>query len=197
MGRAGLPVVREPPSGPRLNDLDENVIQSVLELYRAFGGTAASPSLRPGSWDLAIGGKVLVELDEELHFNRYRKATLEPEWARSLPWHAEYTELCAKTESMCLEAGRWGKRWTNPSCEAMFGGADVPGQFGSLGAPRWKQRALYDAMKDGYAASRRGYRVARLSVHDKLSGVRLGAALEAGTDVDPTDLVALMESRTA
>lgn len=94
------------------------------------------------------------------------------------------------------ERWKWGKRWTNPSCEAMFRGADAPGRFGDYGAPRWKQRALYDAIKDGYAASRGEKQVARLSVHDDVGGVRLGAALGQGRPVDLDALTALIQDRT-
>ena len=102
--------------------------------------------LRPGPWDLAFEGNLFVELDEELHFNRYRSVTLEPAWAVELPWRRDYMSFSVEHEPACLAAARWGKRWTNPSCERIFGPADPPGTFGVVGAPRWKQRALYDAM---------------------------------------------------
>jgi hypothetical protein len=197
LNRAGLDTAGTAPPAPRIKDLDHLVADSILELYRILGGRGPSSSLRPGPWDLAIGDSLLLELDEELHFNRYRRTTLEAKWARSLPWTADYTDLCDKTEVLCLRAGRWGRRWTSSSCEMMFGRADPPGEFSVYGAPRWKQRALYDAMKDGYAASPRERQVARLSVHDEIGGVRLGAALEHGVPLDLSELAALVMRRTA
>ena len=45
----------------------------IKELYRRLGGPLDSPTLRPGGWDLAFSGELVVELDEELHFNQYRR----------------------------------------------------------------------------------------------------------------------------
>ena len=52
------------------------------DLYRTLGGMNPNPSFRPGSWDLAFADGLVVELDEELHFNRYRAHTLQPPWAK-------------------------------------------------------------------------------------------------------------------
>lgn len=154
-----------------------------------------SPVLRPGAWDLAFEVGLVVELDEELHFNRYRKRTLESPRIRDMPWSLDYLRFTAEFEAECLAAGKWGKRWTNPSCETVFGAADLPGEFGISGAPRWKQRALYDAMKDVSAHST-GTKLARLSVHDVVNGVRLGDALELRAIIDVEGLADLLRRRT-
>ncbi len=194
---AGAQIASRTPTPPRLGDLREDLAASIMELYRSFGGTGANPALRPGAWDLGLDGGVLVELDEELHFNRYRLAALDSDWARPLPWHEAYVWHCERTEAHCLAAGSWGKRWTSPSCDAMFGVGDPPGQLLSKGAPRWKQRALYDAMKDAYAVSPTGQRIARVSVHDKVSDVTLGDVLEGRASVAPDEVLALIRQRTA
>ena len=81
--------------------------------------------------------------------------------------------------------------------------ADVrPGSAGrgpgrARGAPRWKQRALYDAVKDAAASVPGGPRLVRLAVHDEIGGVSLGAVLEGRGRVAPGDLRALVEERTA
>ena len=116
-------------------------------VHATLGGRDESPQLRPGSWDLAFDGELLIELDEELHFNRYRSVTLRRDWTTALPWRNDYLRYCRDREVDCLAAGSWGKRWSNPSCEAMFGPGDPSGVFRQGGAPRWKQRALYDAIK--------------------------------------------------
>ena len=139
---------------------------------------------------------MLVELDEELHFNRYRLLTLETSWARDLPWTSAYRDLCASHEDDCLRAAQWGKRWTNPSCEVLFGAPAPPGQLGGDGgAPRWKQRALYDAMKDAFAAGSATH-LARLSVHDPVGEVSLEVALRDPSRADLDALTALLETRT-
>lgn len=138
----------------------------------------------------------MVELDEELHFNRYRSVTLEAADAGKLPWQDAYIDFCARYEEHCLRAGKWGKRWTTPSCEATFGAAGDPGALQEAGAPRWKQRALYDAFKDIAAADSHRWHLARISVWDKIDGVRLGDALSAGAPVDPVQLRDLVIRRT-
>jgi len=168
----------------------------VFALYRGFGGRVEAPSLRPGKWDLVFDGGFVVELDDELHFNRYRALTLSGDWARRLPWTTDYLKYCADGEERCLADGRWGKRWTNPSCERLFGAADTPGSFDAGGAPRWKQRALYDAIKDAYALAGLGVRLARLSVYDRCDGVELGAILAGHERVDPDALALLAKERT-
>jgi hypothetical protein len=193
---AGVRTGGSAPPGPRLADLGGDVAESIIGLYRSLGGNRPTPTLRPGKWDLVLEDDLLIELDEELHFNRYRRATLEPKWAHMLPWRDDYARHCDQMEGICLSAGSWGKRWSTPSCEAMFGSAGPPGRLLEGGAPRWKQRALYDAIKDGYAATRGSRSVARVSVHDRVGGLELGRVLEGCACVDPTDVVALIRRRT-
>lgn len=183
-------------AAPRSADLSSPLLAEVRQIYLTLGGTDPMSRLRPGAWDLAFEGGLLVELDEELHFNRYRQLTLEREWTLALPWRDDYLALTADREAGCLAAGKWGKRWTNPSCEAMFGPAGMTGSFSGGGAPRWKQRALYDAVKDAASLNASTWRLARVSTHDVVSGIRLGDALEGRASVDPTALRTLVESRT-
>lgn len=195
---AGFSVVAQRPPAPRLDALPAGLRAGVMALYLELGGQQEQPVLRPGAWDLALAGGVVVELDEELHFNRYRARTLTTSWARDLPWVDAYLAMCADHESECVRAGSWGKRWTNESCERMFGPAapaahlDVPG-----GAPRWKQRALYDAVKDAVASVPNQPRVVRLAVHDEIGGISLGALLERRAGVASSDLRAAVEQRIA
>ncbi len=182
---------------PRIEDFDPTIARHVLDTYRTLGGRLDHLALRPGTWDLNMNG-VVIELDEELHFNRYRKTTLRNEWAQALPWTAPYLELCQTREAECLKAGMWGKRWTNDSSSRMFGAGAPPGDLsGEAGAPRWKQRALYDAMKDAWAASAKSIGVARLSVYDNVSGCLLGDVLTGRTTLKSDDLLALVASRTS
>jgi hypothetical protein len=181
---------------PRMIDLSPGAVDRVLELYRALGGTNSAASFRPGAWDLAFEVGLVVELDEELHFNRYRALTLDPSWTAQLPWRADYLAFASEHEPACLAAARWGRRWTNPSCERLFGAADPPGTLGSGGAPRWKQRALYDAMKDAAVVGHPDLRLARLSTVDMVGGVRLNDVLRGHTDVDIGALRDLLDRRS-
>ncbi|OIH92844.1 hypothetical protein [Curtobacterium sp. MCBA15_001] len=179
------------PARLRLEDLPDQSRAAVLDLYRGLGGLLEYPVLRPGSWDLAYAG-VLVELDEDMHFNRYRAATLETPFASSLPWATDYREFAAMHER---RSGTGGRRWTNPSAERMFGPADPHWMFEGNGAPRWKQRALYDAMKDA-AASAGIVRLSRISVHDRIDRVLVEDHLRGRASIAPDRLRAFVERRT-
>lgn len=143
---------------------------------------------------MAFEGPMVVEFDEELHFNRYRAATLSVSWEQTLPWRQAYLRHCADHEAECLAAGRWGKRWTNDSCDRMFSGGPA-GDLNGDGAPRWKQRALYDAMKDGVAHAGMGVELVRLSVYDDVAGQQLGVALESTASLPSRALLGLLAQR--
>jgi hypothetical protein len=172
------------PSAPRLDRLPAEFAESIMRVYHDVGGVQEYPWLAPGSWDLAYSD-LLVELDESFHFNRYRESTLGTPWAASLPWVDVYLEHCKRWERF---AGTGGKRWSNDSAKRMFGGADPEGEFDAYGAPRWKQRALYDAMKDAAAASGQ-VNLARVSIYDQVEGIRLDDVLYRRAHL-PADRVA-------
>jgi hypothetical protein len=65
------------PRAPRLDSLPATTAASVLDLYSALGGVQLTPKLAPGGWDVVFADGLLLELDEDMHFNRYRKITLE------------------------------------------------------------------------------------------------------------------------
>ena len=196
LARVGHGPITDAPAVPRLTTLPSEYAGRIMHLFRSLGGTMPSPTLRPGSWDLACRDGVVVELDEELHFNRYRRITLQPDWMRSLPWRDRYLTFATEREAECL-AATWGHRWTNASSESLFGVADARGQFIANGAPRWKQRALYDAMKDAAALADDRIRLIRLSTHDEVGGVRLGAVLERRASFDLNIFGELVSQRTS
>ncbi|MFE6965654.1 hypothetical protein ACFVAJ_11085 [Agromyces sp. NPDC057679] len=135
----------------------------------------------------------MVELDESFHFNRYRGETMHASWASELPWRQAYTDYCAAWEG---KAGTGGKRWSNDSAKRMFGGADPDGVFGAFGAPRWKQRALYDAMKDA-AAVAGAVQLSRISIYDVIDGIQLDDALYRRAVISPGALAAHVVSRAS
>jgi hypothetical protein len=166
----------------------------LLALYRQLGGRIDVPTWRPGGWDLTFDGRLLVELDEQLHFNRYRALTLQSSWSTDLPWTAAYRTYCTVHEARCLKDGCSQQRWTNPSCARNFSG----GPAGDLdaGAPRWKQRAFYDAMKDTLPTSGLALTFARVSIYDTVNGELLDDVLEERAHVDPNAVLALVRART-
>lgn len=179
------------PSSPRLGSLPAEVVGQVMDIYRALGGIQDAPKLAPGSWDVVYTDGLLIELDEDMHFNRYRGSTLDAPWAAKLPWTTAYRGYVVDGER---RAGSGGKRWTNPSAEKMFGPADYDGVIGLHGAPRWKQRAMYDAMKDATAAAGQ-VRLARLSIYDQIDGHLLNDVLYGRVKVDAAAVERLVTRR--
>jgi len=171
-------------------------VERVRELYRRLGGDAEDfVVFRPGVWDIVLADGVVVELDEEQHFNRYRRVTLEPAWADRLPWASAYRDYCGEHEAAALRKAKRGGYWASPSTERMFGPAAEPGSFEGNGSPRWKQRALYDAMRDALAAAGE-VRLARVAVWDAVGETTLARVLDGRADADHEALAELLAART-
>jgi hypothetical protein len=197
LASSGLRPAASARPAPQIEALPAELTNAVMMFYRTLGGRSDAPLyFRPGQWHLAFEDGLVVELDEELHFNRYRHRAVEADWSSTLPWRDDYLTFCREQESRCIAAGKWGKRWTNPPCEAIFGAPDPPGVLGPRGAPRWKQRALYDMIKDAFALSDSSVRLARLATYDYIDGVELGAALQGHAVLDISTLAALVERRS-
>ncbi len=187
----------ERPPAPRLERMPDDAVARVLDLYRELGGRAVGlVTFRPGVWDVVLADGLVVELDEEQHFNRYRRLTLEPDWAARLPWAVEYRAHAVEHEDAALRKARRGGYWTSASTERMFGPAAPSGEFGGHGSPRWKQRALYDAMRDAVAVSG-AVRLARVAVWDVVGDVPLGRVLDGRAEPDHDALAELIERRAA
>lgn len=137
--------------------------------YRALGGVLPVFEFRMSRWDLEYEG-IAIELDEWLHFNRYRGVTLRSPLYRELPSFPLklYRKLCRRHEDACLNAGGYGGKWSNKSCERQFGPGGRPGDVDGGNAPRWKQRAFYDFLKD-LAPLVVGIKVVRIAIYDLLS----------------------------
>jgi hypothetical protein len=157
---------------PRIDDLPKDVAAEVADLYRKLGGRKEPESLKPGARDVFVDG-VLVELDEQLHFNRYRALTLQARSYNGISRFplAAYRSFCTTREDACLKHGRGQGRWTNPSTEAHFGPASSRGDLAGNGSPRWKQRAVYDLMKDLTQLNPGAAPLARIAIWDPLPGL--------------------------
>lgn len=182
------------PPRPKLAAMPPDAQEQVVELYRALGGIHPDPPLTTGSWDSAYVGNLVVELDESAHFNRYRATTLKPGWAQHLPWRIAYITYAAEFEEACRKGRSHGGYWTSTSTERQFGPPGPNGELDGTGSPRWKQRALYDAMRD-ITALHGGVRLVRLSIYDNLGGVPLGIALSGKAPLDANALAALIDER--
>ena len=77
------------PAVPRWSDQESSESARTIDMYRQLGGVQTQPRLAPGKWDLSFQ-ELVVELDEELHFNRYRLITFSQDWSDALPWSSDY-----------------------------------------------------------------------------------------------------------
>ncbi len=137
-------------SYPKFDDtVNSTYHQEILKVYRSLGGVLEEYPLNLRGWDLSVDD-VAVELDEQLHFNRCRAVTLKSKLYRELPCFPleEYSRYCLNYEYECLRSGRHGRRWTSDAAERQFGKPSEPGVLDDGNAPRWKQRAFYDFVKD-------------------------------------------------
>lgn len=149
--------------------LDSDYDHEIMRVYRDLGGIMESYPVNVGKYDLALKG-LIIELDENLHFNRYRRITLNSIIYVDIRSFSatKYKEYCRLFEQRCLSAGRYGRKWTYESCEKQFGFAAKNGDLSGNGSPRWKQRAFYDYLKD-VGCLLIGQKLVRLSIYDKIN----------------------------
>lgn len=115
--------------------LPESVHAAMVDLDRALGGRAGYTNFTSGKWDFATADGLFIEFDEQLHFNRYRQLSDRLTWFRGVPWSTAYLHYSSAHEDQCLKAGSYGRKWTSPSTEKMFGQAAPPGVRRETGHP--------------------------------------------------------------
>lgn len=152
----------------------------VAAVYARLGGTGFAARIAPGGWDIAAEPYIL-ELDEQRHFNRFRRATLESSvYAVNRLFDTdEYRRFCDDHEDDCLRSARHGGYWATPVSDREFGPSGPLGVIDGLGPSRWRQRAFYDFVKDAWALAT-GLPMLRLAVWETVadaSPVTLGALL--------------------
>jgi hypothetical protein len=128
----------------------------VTAIYQRLGGGGAAARVAPGGWDISTDPFV-VELDEERHFNRFRRATLDSAVYDSNPIFDtdDYRRFCDDHEADCLRTAKHGGYWATPVSDREFGGSGPLGVIDGLGPSRWRQRAFYDFVKDAWSFATR------------------------------------------
>ena len=187
---AGYRITTIPPNANTAN-MSAAARGTAMEVYERLGGRPEGRALVSGEWDLAVEGNLLIELDEQEHFNRHRALTLE---GTSFPWTADYQRYCTEHERRCKTNGQ---AWETNRSAVMFGPASAPGNHDGVGSPRWRQRALYDAVRDIWVQDNPAWRLARLSMYDVVDGVQFNEVLKGKHQLDPALLRDLIDSRTA
>ena len=125
------------------------------------------PPTRIGQYDIDLID-FIIELDEENHFNRYRKITLESEFYTECNHFdiEQYKQFCADYESDCLT---YGKYWNSISADKQFGRNPSNDDFKvdrkDTPPSRFKQRAFYDFIKDIHSQIN-NITLLRISIYD-------------------------------
>lgn len=164
---------------PKIYDFDSKHYGYVKDVYTNLKGQLDEIPLNIGNWDVSTE-KFIIELDEELHFNRYRAITLTSDLYNNHKSFnpKEYLLFCNEFETLCLKAGGYGGKWKNNSTEKMFLKSDSFKVLEGNGSSRWKQRAYYDFVKD-IASMIIDIPVIRISIYDKYNGSTIGELLDA------------------
>lgn len=111
---AGYTVVRKPSKAAvpwaTTRAMPAAAADALVGIFRGMGGVPAyQDALPPQHWDMRADD-VLIEFDEDLHFNRYRSLSLATPWAPDLPWSEAYVRYAVEMEDMCPRAGSHGQK---------------------------------------------------------------------------------------
>lgn len=150
-----------------LSELKEaGLVNEIQRVYKKIGGVCESFPMNY-RWDIQCRNFVL-ELDEELHFNRYRLMTLNSSIYDNYQFFSieNYKDYCNKYENRCLKAGSWGQKWKSKSSDKQFLQSGLEGDLNGNGSSRWRQRAFYDYLKDVNSLVR-NIKTIRVSIYDK------------------------------
>lgn len=144
----------------------------VMRVYQRLGGCLPQYPIGAGTYDISTEN-FDMELDEYLHFNRYRQITLGSAIYNKLPkfpmtLYDGWCEVAGAAERKCLHAGSHGKRWRTDSADRQFGISNAPGDLSGNGSSRWKQRAFYDYLKDALQLLPGHSPLVRISIYDRV-----------------------------
>ena len=147
-----------------------NNINKIKIIYDELGGCSDKIPLRIGNFDIKIESNKYLELDEQLHFNRYRLITLNSDLYVNCHFFDKefYKKLCKLHEIDCLKSGGYGGKWKNNSTEKLFKKSAPFKDLTGNGSSRWKQRAFYDFVKDVFALENK-FILRRISIWETIS----------------------------
>lgn len=138
-------------SYPKLSQFEieySGLDNEVMSIYKKLGGTQYEYPINY-RWDIKYPD-FCIELDEQLHFNRYRLITLESEIYSNYKYFSidNYKSYCKLYEDKCLASGKYGNKWKSKSSEKLFLNSSPDGIIEGNGSSRWRQRAFNDFLKD-------------------------------------------------
>jgi len=139
------------------------------EAFSVLGGNGNVPLLEKLRFDFKINRHVFL-YDDEVHFNRYRLATLKTSMYEvfSFPWAEAYLRLCRTYEKECLKTGLQERVWNGPPIAGkLFGKSEPPGDLSANGSSGWKLNAYNDTQYD-LVSRLHGYKLIRIPLYENL-----------------------------
>lgn len=132
-------------------------------------GKGLLPVLEKLKFDFKINRHVFL-YDDEVHFNRYRLATLKSPLYEtfSFPWAEAYLRLCRTYEKECLKTGLHERVWNGPPIATkLFGKSEIAGDLSGNGSAGWKLNAYNDTQYD-LVSRLHGYKLVRIPLYENL-----------------------------
>ncbi|MEH0153817.1 hypothetical protein V6R21_06695 [Limibacter armeniacum] len=157
------------------------LLEDVTYIYESLGGKGDLSRLKAPDWHIELDGNIVLQLDEQLHFNRFRNLTLRSAIYREDQGFSvqKFRTYSRKKEDECLKTGTQAKYWTTPFAEKHFGEGARQGDLKGGGAPAWKLLAFLDYWQD-LTAALKPVKVIRISIWDELM---LGGKLVSINDI--------------
>lgn len=134
-----------------------------------LGGKGSLPVLEHLKFDFKVNRNLFI-YDDEVHFNRYRLATIKsPVYELfSFPWAESYLRLCRTYEKECLKTGLQERIWNGPPIASkLFGKSETPGDLSGNGSSGWKLNAYNDVQYD-LVSRLHGFKLIRIPVYENL-----------------------------
>jgi hypothetical protein len=185
----------KPHKKPSKKEFDKSKIaDDIFKIYKKLGGVLDEFPSRFRGWDVEIRNHVIM-LDDERHFNRYRLETFESNLYEKIKFPLDdYKNYCKTYEEICLRAATWSEKWSSFAAVEQFGEAGPEGDLNSVGAPKWKQRAYYDFVRD-VTQLITDYKVIRVSIWDRIGDGTVDDLLTGRREDLAGNLIDLIKSR--
>jgi hypothetical protein len=151
------------------------------EVFSGLGGSGTVPLLEKLKFDFKVNRHVFL-YDDEVHFNRYRLATLKTSMYEvfTFPWTEAYLRLCRTYEKECLKTGLQERIWNGPPIAGkLFGKSETAGDLSANGSSGWKLNAYNDTQYD-LVSRLHGYKLVRIPLYENLM---LGGSLKKIDDL--------------
>ena len=141
----------------------------IMKVYRDLGGKKNDYPINFRGFDIKLKD-VIVELDEERHFNRYRYETLNsPVYDNWKGFSVrKYKKWCNEYEENCLQSAHWGNSWQNKNSNEHFNISAKLSENKFSDASRWKQRAFFDYLRD-VSSILMNVKLIRLSIYQRIN----------------------------